>query len=90
MSKLDFKKRKFRFIQGKNTFTYEVEQVAFRKPFSHAKWLLTLFNKETNTPYQSWQYADDESMLETFANIAINSDKVEMIENEYTTIKINV
>lgn len=90
MAKLDFKKRKFRFTQGKSTFTYGIEQVAFRKPYSHAKWLLTLYEGNTDTPYQSWQYADDESMLEIFGSIAMSSDKVEMIENEYTTIKINV
>lgn len=88
MAAMDFKSRKLRFTQGQSKFEYEVEQVAFKAAYRHAKWLLTLLHN--GSPYQSEQFANDEDLLQAFGSLALNSDKVEMIENNYTTIKINV
>lgn len=84
---MDFKKRKFIFPQGENKFEYEVEQVAFKAPYKHAKWLLTMLHN--GSPYQSEQFADDEGLFAAFGSLAVNSDKVEMKENVYTTIKLH-
>ena len=79
MEDWNFKKRTFRFTQGEKTFTYEIENVGRKKPYSHAQWLLTYCKYGKSFLSEQYQLTND--LKKTFADMAVCSDKVEMIQN---------
>lgn len=77
---MNFKERKFRFTQGRSEFVFGITYVGFKEPYRHAKWLFTRI--ENGYPFSSEQFADDDSIKAAFGSIAIESDKVEIIEDK--------